>query len=289
QLIRNKLEEIGSGLIAIENYGSICAQNIEVFSGLVASVLVTVNKCHHLTIACVDISYSGKRLMQSYLDVKDLSEFYTARILSHGFTIIVSRLSVSASKDDMRFYIRGLLKRMKIGDTEMKKQALGNLYNVLVEDERFVKLIIKIGDIVNVVVQFLDSSDIEIHREASNIVNLISGFYLYKGFLVKAGIIGPLVCILETGNDLAHGGMTAVLKICPNGDFGGELIGPACEVLKKLRVLWLKNEFIDKLLFYLRNGEVSVQESTLKVTSRLCYASEEAQKVIGEPVSSSRL
>ncbi|MBA0678376.1 hypothetical protein Goari_019729 [Gossypium aridum] len=102
----------------------------------------------------------------------------------------------------MRFYIRGLLKRMKIGDTEMKKQALGNLYNVLVEDERFVKLIIKIGDIVNVVVQFLDSSDIEIHREASNIVNLISGFYLYKGFLVKAGIIGPLVCILETGNDL---------------------------------------------------------------------------------------
>ncbi|MBA0825020.1 hypothetical protein Goarm_021644 [Gossypium armourianum] len=171
--------------MAIENCGSSFAQNIEVFSGLVASVLVTVNECHHLAIACMDISYSGKLLMQSYLDVifakfdnhvKDLFEFYTARILSHGFTIVVSRLSVSASKDDMRFYIRGLLTQMKIEDTKMKKQALGNLYNVLVEDERF----------------------------------------------------------------------------------------------------------IDRLLFYLRNGEVSVQESTLKVTSRLCYASEEAKKVIGD-------
>ncbi|MBA0825019.1 hypothetical protein Goarm_021644 [Gossypium armourianum] len=153
--------------MAIENCGSSFAQNIEVFSGLVASVLVTVNECHHLAIACMDISYSGKLLMQSYLDVifakfdnhvKDLFEFYTARILSHGFTIVVSRLSVSASKDDMRFYIRGLLTQMKIEDTKMKKQALGNLYNVLVEDERYVKLIIEIGDIVNVVVQFLDSS-----------------------------------------------------------------------------------------------------------------------------------
>ncbi|MBA0552388.1 hypothetical protein Golob_023203, partial [Gossypium lobatum] len=264
QLIQNKLEELGSGLIVIENYGSSSAQNIEVFSGLVAFVLVTVNKCHHLTIACVDISYSGKRLMQSYLDVKDLSEFYTARILSHGFTIVVSRLSVSASKDDMRF----------------------------------VKLIIKIGDIVNVVVQFLDSSDIEIHREASNIVNLISGFYLYKA--VKC-VQNLTVNVDNAWYVLAHGGMTAVLKICPNGDFGGELIGPACErniteddrgsllfIVKYINTL-INDRFIDKLLFYLRNGEVSVQESTLKVTSRLCYASEEAQKVIGEPVSSSSL
>ncbi|XP_052478799.1 uncharacterized protein LOC128034101 [Gossypium raimondii] len=218
--------------MAIENCGSSSAQNIEVFFRLVASVLAAVNECHHLAIACMDISFSGKLLMQSYLDVilakfdnyvKGLSEFYTARILSHGFTIVVSRLGVSASKDDMRFYIR---------------------------------------------VQFLDSSEIEIHREASNIVNLISGFYLYK----------------------AHGGMTVVLKLCPNGYFRGELIGPACVVLKKLRVLWLKKElyqnssslFIDRLLFYLRNGEVLVQESTLKVTSRLCYASEEAKKVIGD-------
>ncbi|MBA0609068.1 hypothetical protein Godav_021191 [Gossypium davidsonii] len=101
--------------MATENCGSSSAQNIKVFSGLVASILVAVNECHHLAIACMDISYSGKLLMQSYLDVilakfdnhmKDLSDFYIARILSHGFTIVVSRLVVSTSKDDMRFYIR---------------------------------------------------------------------------------------------------------------------------------------------------------------------------------------
>ncbi|MBA0840169.1 hypothetical protein Goarm_002771, partial [Gossypium armourianum] len=171
--------------MAIENCGSSSAQNIEVFSGLVPSILVTVNECHRLARACVDLSYSGKLLMQSYLDVilakfdnhvKDLSGFYTTGILSHGFAIVVSRPGVTASKDDMRFYIRDLLTRMKIGDTEMKKQALGHLYQVLAEDERF----------------------------------------------------------------------------------------------------------IDRLLFFLRNGEVSVQESTLKVTSRLCCASEEAKKAMGD-------
>ncbi|TYI59289.1 hypothetical protein E1A91_D10G025700v1 [Gossypium mustelinum] len=385
QLIRKKLEELSSGLMAIENCGSSSAQNIEVFSGLVPSILVTVNECHRLARACVDLSYSGKLLMQSYLDVilakfdnyvKDLSGFYTTGILSHGFAIVVSRPGVTASKDDMRFYIRDLLTRMKIGDTEMKKQALGNLYQVLAEDERYVKLIIEIGDIVNVLVQFLDSPEVEIQREASKIVNLISGFDLYKGFLVKAGIIGPLVRILETGNDLgkegavkcvqkltvnadnawsvsAHGGVTALLKICSNGDFGGELIGPACGVLRNLvgveeikrfmveegaistfiklvtsredlvqinsmeflqniasgdesltRIVALEialrtiedlcfssqncinmlmnDGFIDRLLFFLRNGEVSVQESTLKVTSRLCCASEEAKKAMGD-------
>ncbi|PPD76751.1 hypothetical protein GOBAR_DD26331 [Gossypium barbadense] len=386
QLIRKKLEELSSGLMAIENCGSSSAQNIEVFSALVPSILVTVNECHCLARACVDLSYSGKLLMQSYLDVilakfdnhvKDLSGFYTTGILSHGFAIVVSRPGVTASKDDMRFYIRDLLTRMKIGDTEMKKQALGNLYQVLAEDERYVKLIIEIGDIVNVLVQFLDSPE---------------------GFLVKAGIIGPLVRILETGNDLgkegavkcvqkltvnadnawsvsAHGGVTALLKICSNGDFGGELIGPACGVLRNLvgveeikrfmveegaistfiklvtsredlvqinsmeflqniasgdesltRIvvkeggiralihvldpkstvssktreialrtiedlcfssqncinMLMNDGFIDRLLFFLRNGEVSVQESTLKVTSRLCCASEEAKKAMGD-------
>ncbi|MBA0748690.1 hypothetical protein Gogos_002682 [Gossypium gossypioides] len=407
QLIRKKLEELSSGLMAIENCGSSSAQNIEVFSGLVPSILVTLNECHRLARACVDLSYSGKLLMQSYLNVilakfdnhvKDLSGFYTTGILSHGFAIVVSRPGVTASKDDMRFYIRDLLTRMKIGDTEMKKQALGNLCQVLAEDERYVKLIIEIGDIVNVLVQFLDSPEIEIQREASKIVNLISGFDLYKGFLVKAGIIGPLVRILETGNDLgkegavkcvqkltvnadnawsvsAHGGVTALLKICSNGDFGGELIGPACGVLRNLvgveeikrfmveegaistfiklvtsredivqinsmeflqniasgdesltRIvvkeggiralihvldpkstvssktreialrtiedlcfssqncinMLMNDGFINRLLFFLRNGEVSVQESTLKVTSRLCCASEEAKKAMGD-------
>ncbi|XVF25911.1 hypothetical protein REPUB_Repub13aG0254900 [Reevesia pubescens] len=264
QLIRKKLEELSSGLMAVENCDS--SQNTTVFSGLIPSILVTVNECYDLARICVDLSYSGKLLMQSDLDVmvarfdshvKNLSGIYTAGILSHGFAIVVSRPSLGACKDDMRFYIRDLLTRMKIGDIEMKRQALVNLYEAVAEDERYVKLVVEVGDIVNVLVGFLDSPEMEIQEETSKILSLISGFDLYKEVLVGAGIIGPLIRVLESGSDLgkegaarclqkltvnsenawsvsAHGGVTALLKICSSSDFGGELIGLACGVLKNL-------------------------------------------------------
>ncbi|TYJ34566.1 hypothetical protein E1A91_A05G177600v1 [Gossypium mustelinum] len=264
QLIRKKLEELNSGLMAAENCDS--SQNTRVFSGLIPSVLVTANECHNLARSCADLSYSGKLLMQSDLDVmiarfdshvKNLSGIYSAGILSHGFAIVVSRPGLGAGKDDMRFYIRDLLTRMKIGDIEMKRQALVNLYQVVDEDERYAKLVVEVGDVVNVLVGFLDSPEMEIQEEASKIVSLLSGFDLYKGVLLGAGIIGPLVRVLENGSGLgkegaarclqrltvnsdnawsvsAHGGVTALLKICSSGEFGGELIGLACALLRNL-------------------------------------------------------
>ncbi|MBA0836723.1 hypothetical protein Goarm_008918 [Gossypium armourianum] len=264
QLIRKKLEELNSGLMAAENCDS--SQNTQVFSGLIPSVLVTANECHNLARSCADLSYSGKLLMQSDLDVmiarfdshvKNLSGIYSAGILSHGFAIVVSRPGLGAGKDDMRFYIRDLLTRMKIGDIEMKRQALVNLYQVVDEDERYAKLVVEVGGIVNVLVGFLDSPEMEIQEEASKIVSLLSGFDLYKGVLVGAGIIGPLVRVLENGSELgkegaarclqrltvnsdnawsvsAHGGVNALLKICSSGEFGGELIGLACALLRNL-------------------------------------------------------
>ncbi|KAH1066018.1 hypothetical protein J1N35_031005 [Gossypium stocksii] len=264
QLIRKKLEELNSGLMAAENCDS--SQNTQVFSGLIPSVLVTANECHNLARSCADLSYSGKLLMQSDLDVmiarfdshvKNLSGIYSAGILSHGFAIVVSRPGLGAGKDDMRFYIRDLLTRMKIGDIEMKRQALVNLYQVVDEDERYAKLVVEVGDIVNVLVGFLDSPEMEIQEEASKIVSLLSGFDFYKGVLVGAGIIGPLVRVLENGSEFgkegaarclqrltvnsdnswsvsAHGGVTALLKICSSGELGGELIGLACALLRNL-------------------------------------------------------
>ncbi|GMI93373.1 hypothetical protein like AT1G61350 [Hibiscus trionum] len=398
QIIRKKLEELSSMFMAIETSGSSCD-----FS----SILVTLNECYDLARRCVDLSYSGKLLMQSDLDVmvskfdshvKNLSGVYTAGILSHGFAIVVSRPGLGACKEDMRFYVRDLLTRMKIGDIEMKMQALGNLYQAMADGERYVKIVVEIGDILYVLVGFLDSPEMGIQEQASKIVALISGFDLYKGFLVRAGIIGPLIRVLESGSDLgkegaakclqmltvnadnawsvsAHDGVTALLKICSNGDCGGELIRPACGVLRNLvgveeikRFMveegaistfielarskddvvqinsieflqniasgdeWIRETvvteggirvlvrfldpksgtssktrevslraleslcfssqnsinmlmdygFIDQLLFFLRNGEVLVQESALKVTSRLCGASEEAKKSMGD-------
>ncbi|KAK0578974.1 hypothetical protein LWI29_019221 [Acer saccharum] len=269
QLIRNKLEELNSGLIAVENCDDShsCGESLAL-SSLIASILVTVKECYDLARICMDLSYSGKLLMQSDLDVlstkfdrhvKSLSGISSAGVFSQGFAIIVSKPGLNASKDDMRFYIKDLLTRLKIGDTEMKRQALVNLHEVLAaEDDKYVKLIVvEVTEIVNILVNFLDSQDTEIQQESAKVVSVISGFDLYKSVLIGAGVIGPLIRILESENDFgkesaakslqnltensdnawsvsAHGGVTALLKICSIVESRGELIGPACGVLRNL-------------------------------------------------------
>lgn len=404
QSIRHKLEELNSGLIATENCES---SEHPAISGLFSAIIVTVNECHNHARRCVDLSYSGKLLMQSDLDVifakldrhvKNLSDIYTAGILTHGYALVVSRPGLGACKDDIRFYIRDLMTRMKIGDTEMKRQALVNLYKVLAEDEKYVKIMLEVSDAVNVLVNFLDSLETEIQEESAKVVSVIAGFEEYKGLLIGAGIIAPLVRVLECGSELgkegaarclkkltenadnawsvsAHGGVTALLKICSSGDCKGELVGPVCEVLRNLigveeikrfiveeeailtfiRLARSKDEavqinaveflqslafgdefvrgmiireggiralvrvvdpkwshssktreralraienlcfssvtavnillnygFVDQLMYFIRNGEVSVQELALKVAFRLCGTSEEAKKAMGD-------
>nr|POE72681.1 hypothetical protein CFP56_18681 [Quercus suber] len=70
QSIRVKLEELHSGLIAIEN-SEFEHSHIEnpAISGLLSAILLTTKECHDLARRCVDLSYSGKLLMQSDLNV----------------------------------------------------------------------------------------------------------------------------------------------------------------------------------------------------------------------------
>ncbi|KAJ9136243.1 hypothetical protein P3X46_033335 [Hevea brasiliensis] len=404
QMLRNKLEELNTSLIAIANCDS--TQN-PILSGLVSAIILAANNCYDLARSCVDLSYSGKLLMQSDLDVmaakfdrllKNLSGICTAGVLTQGFAIVVSKPGLNACKDDMRFYVRDLLTRMKIGDTEMKRQALVNLREVVVEDERYFRVIVEVGDIVHILVNLLDSPEIGIQEEAAKVVSLISGFDSFKPVLVGSGVIGPLVRVLEIGSVLgkeaaarslqklteksdnawsvsAHGGVTALLKICASADSNEELIGPASGVLRNLvgveeikrfmieegvvsrfiklarsrgeavqisSIEFLQNiasgdesvrqlvvreggiralvhlldpkisstykfreialraienlcfssksciniltnyGFLDQLLFFLRNGDVSIQELALKVSFKLSGTSEEAKKAMGD-------
>ncbi|KAG5234883.1 armadillo/beta-catenin repeat family protein [Salix suchowensis] len=387
QLIRNNLEELCSCLSSLENYDSI--QN-PVLSGMISAILASASDCNDLARRCVDLSYGGKLLMQSDLDVmvakferhvKNLSGISTEGILTLGFAIVVSRPGVNACKDDMRFYVRDLLTRMKIGDMEMKRQALLNLYDVVVEDDKYVKIPVEVGDIVNILVSLLDSVEMEIQQEAAKVVSVISGFDSYKSVLIGAGVIGPLIRVLESGSETskegaasslqkltensenawsvsAYGGVTALLKICASVDSRAALICPACGVLRNLvgvdeikrfmieegavptiiklarskdeavqiiSIEFLQNiasadesvrqlvvreggiqalvrvfdpkiactskprecmlmdyGFMDQLLFFLRNGDVSVQELSLKAAFRLCGKSEETKKAMGD-------
>ncbi|KAG5010527.1 Vacuolar protein 8 [Glycine soja] len=404
QLIRAKLEELHGGLIAAENCDSGDSPSL---SRLAEAVAVTSTECRDLCRRCVDVSYSGKLLMQSDLDVafakldahaKKLSEIYKTGILTNGFALVVSKPNLGASKEDMRFYVRDLTTRMKVGDLGMKRQALKNLLEVVVEDEKYVKVIVDVGDVVHLLVGFLGSNEVEIQEESAKVVSVVAGFDSYKGVLVCAGVIAPLVKVLDCGSVLgkiaaarclvkltensdnawcvsAHGGVSVLLKICGGGDCGGDLVGPACGVLRNLvgveeikrfmvdegavvtfiRLVRSKEEaiqvnsigfilsiasgdelvrqmvikeggirallrvldpkwsyscktrevtmravedlcfcspssvgvlmnygFVDQLIYYVRNGEVSIQELALKVAFRLCGTSEEAKKAMGD-------
>ncbi|KAM3749588.1 hypothetical protein ACB098_05G197400 [Castanea mollissima] len=266
QSIRVKLEELHSGLIAIEN-SEFEHSHIEnpAISGLLSAILLTTKESHDLAQRCVDLSYSGKLLMQSDLNViftkldrhvSNLSDLYTAGVLTQNHALVVSKPSVTACRDDMRFYIRDLLTRMKVGDTRMKRQALVNLYEVVVEDEKYVRVMLELDGVVNVLVNFLDSTETQIQVESTKVVEVISGFDSYKAVLIGAGVVGPLIRVLEGGSEMgkevalkclmkltensdnswsvsAHGGVTALLKIC-GSDCKVELVGYACGVLRNL-------------------------------------------------------
>ncbi|KAL4563450.1 hypothetical protein LXL04_027492 [Taraxacum kok-saghyz] len=163
------------------------------------------------------------------------------------------------SKVDLK-KLYNLLCRFKIGRIEMKKQALASFNEFIQEDERYVKIAMEIEGLVHILMKFLNSKDIEIQEEALKSVATICGFDSYKTILVGTGIISPLIRVLESGSDLgkevstrclmkvtansdnawsvsAHGGASALLKICGSGcddAAGGELVGLACGVLKNL-------------------------------------------------------
>ncbi|CAK9181307.1 unnamed protein product [Ilex paraguariensis] len=405
QLIREKLEELLSGLTAVENCDS--GDHPSLFT-TVEAIKATLNDCSNLARRCVDLSYSGKLLMQSDIDIvsaklgthiKGLSDIYSLGLLIQNHAIVVSRPGPSASRDDMKFYVKDLLSRLKIGGTDMKKQALIAFNEVIYEDDRYIKIVLEMNSFITLLVDFLDLQETEIQEEAARGVSLIAGFEPYRSVLVGAGIIAPLIRVLESGSELgkeyaarclqkvtensdnawsvsAHGGVIALLKICGTKcGCGGELVGLCCGVLKNLvgveeikrfmieegaipvliklarskdeisqissidfllcmasgdesirqmivtdggirvlvRVFDPKSSFstkarevalrgimnlcfpslnplnilmdygfMDHILYFLRNGEFSVQELALKASFWLCGTSEEAKKAMGD-------
>ncbi|KAI4342953.1 hypothetical protein MLD38_027512 [Melastoma candidum] len=405
QLIRAKLEELKSGLSLMEESGG--AVGNPGFSGFMTAAMATVTESLDLARRCVNLTYSGKLLMQSDLDillakldihVKNLAGMSTAGRASPACAVVVSRPGVGACKDEMRFYVRDLLGRMKVGDSEMRRQAMVSLREVISENEKYVRIVIEVGGIVGKLVGFLDLSDPKVQEEAARVVSVIAGFDSFKSVLIGAGVMSSLIKVLEYGSlggkeaslgclvkltenadnawsMSAHGGVTALLKICSNGDCGTGLVHPACGVLKNLvgvqeikcfmieegvvpmfvRLLrskddnvkvssmeflqamasgdektrqlivndggiralvqildpstmvssrsrevaliaveklcfcsassismLLNNRFLDFLLHFLRNGEVPVRELALKVAAKLCAASDEANKALGD-------
>ncbi|KAG6416540.1 hypothetical protein SASPL_123972 [Salvia splendens] len=260
QIIRSKFQDLLSNLTAIHNCQS--AAQIPSLPPLLDSILATLCSCDGLAKQCLNLSYSGKLLMQSDLDIVSakidahittILDIYAAGLLARGDAIVVSRPSAAASMEDVRFYVVDLLSRFRIGSVEMKKQALLAFNQVIQEDERYVTVALQLDDFIGFLVNLLDG---EIQQEAAKCVCLIAQIECCKSALIGAGVIAPLIRVLELGDEeskklaatcllsvtensenvwsiLSHGGITALLKICSGGS-GVELVALACAVLKNL-------------------------------------------------------
>ncbi|KAK4759742.1 hypothetical protein SAY87_022873 [Trapa incisa] len=310
QLIRNKLEELNSGLVVSD-------QNPAV-SGLIKEVMATVDESFDLGRRCVDLSYSGKLLMQSDLDiilakfqlhVKGLNEIFSSGMLTPLQALIVSKPAPGACKDDIRFYVRDLLTRMRIADSDMKRQALVNLLEVVREDDKYVKIAVELGDLVGVLVGFLDIQEQVIQELSAKIISVIAGFDSYKGALLSSGIIAPLVRVVETGSleaqkwasrclmkmtqnadnawsVSAHGGVTALLKICSGEGSTAELIGPSCKTLRnvaaveEIKRFMVEEGAVSIFIRLVRSKDDTVQMNSMEFLQVIALGDEITRKMI---------
>ncbi|XP_073147242.1 uncharacterized protein [Henckelia pumila] len=229
-----------------------------------------------------------------------------------SYAIVVLKPGPSASKEDMRFYVHNIASRLKIGSTVMKKQALVEFNEAIQEDERYVNIAAALESFVNFLVRFLDSQESEIREASAKAVCLMAGFRSYKSVLIDAGVVGPLIRVLESGNEpsqefaarclikvtensdnawsvSAHGGVSALLKICgKNGENGGELANLVCGVLKNLvgieeiKRFMVEEGAISLFLKLVRSKDEILQIASLDLLQNMAYSDASIRETIVE-------
>ena len=185
-----------------------------------------------------------------------------------------------------------------------------NLHEVVVEDDKYVKLVVEVSEFVHVLVDFLGSNEVEVVEEAAKVVSLVAGFDSYKGVLVGAGVIAPLIRVLECGSEVgkvgaarclqrltensdnawcvsAHGGVTALLRICESvEECKGELVGPACGVLRNLcgveeiKRFMVEEGVVSTFVSLVRSKDEAVQVSSVELIQNIASGDELVRQMV---------
>ncbi|PKA63684.1 U-box domain-containing protein 4 [Apostasia shenzhenica] len=274
QSITNKLEKLNSNLKASRD---------SLPMEFLPKIWMTLTDMKELADHCGDGSYSGgKLLMKSDIDkalsrldvlIHQLAEINdSGSLMQIDDAIVVAKPAAGAGRDDMRFYMKELFLRLRIGGLEMKVAALAAINEILHEDEKYaVILLVEVDDGVVLLVSLLEFQDVGVQEEALGAVVFIAGFDAGKGALVAAGVISPLVRILEGGSRLgkvraasalnnltenadnawsvsSNGGVTALIRLI--GDSGrrdDELVHYACKMLQNLsRVMEMRRFMVEQ-------------------------------------------
>ncbi|EEC81199.1 hypothetical protein OsI_24218 [Oryza sativa Indica Group] len=286
QSIKDKLRQLCSGLDSLcgsVGFGVDVGGDEErhgVLVQLVASASATVRSIQAMASQCGDGTYKGGRLrLRSDLDnlsskleahMKQLREMASSGMPSPSQAIVAVRPSADAGAGEKMFYMRDLFSRVRIGGSVQRSQSLATIGELLAEDEVCVKIVaVDIDDGVALLTGFLESSDARLQEEAAGAVAMVASFDSYRGMLVKAGVIAPLVQLLDdaaataavaagggatavakeraaqalrelTENSdnvwavCAHGGLTTLLHACGDAGSSGKLVASSFAVLRNL-------------------------------------------------------
>lgn len=325
QTIRNKLRELHSALSVTSNGG------IPPLTILLQAVSATAGEAELLARHCSNEFYSGgKLLMNSNLDVistklelhiKQLNDAYASGVLMNSQAIVLSKPSKGARREDVRLYVKDLFSRIRIGELEMRVRALAAINEVMQEDERYVRAVAdEAVDGVSILVNVLEFRDMVLQEEALLAVSVISSFNFYRGKLVIAGVIPPLIHVLGWGSSLAkeraarslkeltencnnswlvssQGGVMALLKICSDEDGSNcKLVSLSCCVLKnisgvgEIRRFMVEEGVVAVLLKLLKSKDEVTKLQAMEFLYNLASDDETIkQKVATEQVSESLL
>uniref|UniRef100_J3MGZ3 DUF7032 domain-containing protein n=1 Tax=Oryza brachyantha TaxID=4533 RepID=J3MGZ3_ORYBR len=282
QCIKDKLQALCSGLNSLcssVGFGVDCSDDGDDDEGqhpalaqLLGSASATVRSIQAMASQCSDGTYKGGRLrlrsdldnLSSKLDahMKQLKEMASSGMQSPSHAIVAMRPSVDAGAGEKMFYLRDLFSRVRIGGSVQRSQALAPIRELLSEDEVCVKIAaVDIDDGVALLTGFLESRDARLQEEAAGAVAMVASFDSFRGMLVKAGVIAPLVQLLDdaaaaatavakeraaqalrelTENSdnvwavCAHGGLTTLLHACADAGSGGKLVASSFAVLRNL-------------------------------------------------------
>ncbi|KAF3337089.1 vacuolar protein 8-like isoform X1 [Carex littledalei] len=330
QLIRAKLEDLCSSL----NHATI-SQNSDP-SPFVQSLMSTLDEIQLVAVHSSDKSYNGGRLLLmsnlnkiiSELDfhIKELSETFSPGVyLAYSHAIVPAKPANDARLDYIKFYIRDIFSRLTIASSDVKAQTLATLGEFLSEDERYVQILTQeIDDATEILVNLLESEDVGIKEEALGVVSVTAGFDSYKGYLARAGVMGPLVHALEKGGTLlgkeravnalskltdnsenvwsfsAHGGVSAiVLNLnCSEDDIisSSELISSICVIMRNLmRVDEIKRFIVDegaiRVLINLLNMKLLEENCKIRLVEFLgeiyCHDEMNKRKMVDESLIAS--
>eukprot|EP01018_Ginkgo_biloba_P037605 Gb_11306 [translate_table: standard] len=315
QIIRTRLEQVKACIFAVADSPHWTENDL--IKELLPNVYSTLQQARELAKQCTDLSYNGKLLMQSDLDVvatklslhlHDLDLLIKSGVLRQSNAIVLSWPGPGASRDDVVFFIKDLFARLQIGNTDFKRKALDSLIQLLTDDDKNAILVANEGDI-GYLVHLMDSNMLVLREQASVAVSMLALTDGCRHSLVVEGSLGPLVRLLDSGSSLskekaaaaiegltsnsenawavaAYGGVSALINACRSGTPGVQAMAAGAlrnvAAVEEIRKSMAEEGAIPVLVNLVSCGTAFAQENATEALCTLAFHDEKIRQMIAK-------